>query len=149
MAIQINGYNHNAYRFAAGLNPSGDSYKILLVNATATFDPTHTELSQVTSSGANEVVGGGWPQGGVALTGIAISAVGADNKDAMFDAGDVLQLITGASLGPFKGYVIYNATDANNPPVAFISLPSTGTIPPETYFSIIWPTTGIVYFAKQ
>lgn len=54
----------------AEYNVNVSDLKLTLLQATASFDETHTTLSQVTNSGAYEVHTGLWPAGGVALTGV-------------------------------------------------------------------------------
>jgi hypothetical protein len=147
MAIEIKSYYHNCLRFMSGLNTPAKTYKVVLLSPSATFDPSHTTLAEVTNSGAYEVHGGGWASGGVALAGVAITADGTDDRDAMLDADDVLQLISGAALGPFGAYVIACTSDAGYPPLAYVELDSSGTIPADTYFTIEWPDTGLQRFS--
>lgn len=44
-----------------------NSLKAMLLSPTAAFDPNHTTISAVNGSGAREVYGNGWPQGGIVL----------------------------------------------------------------------------------
>jgi hypothetical protein len=149
MAITFRSYNHNCFRFMTGANSTSKTYKLLLLNSSATFDATHTTLAQVTNSGAYEVSGNGWPAGGKTLTNVAITAAGTGNADAKFTADGVMQLISGGSLGPFSAYVLACTSDAGSPPVVFVQLATAGSIIADTYFEILWPTDGFQYFSRQ
>lgn len=135
-------YNHTAGRFMTGANSASDTYKVMLLTAAASFNATHTTLAQVSSSGAYEVSGNGWPTGGFTLTGVTVGTV--TTNDAAFDAADVSQAISGGDLGPFSSYVIYNDTDTDDPPIAFVTLDAPQTIADGNILGIAWNADGIV-----
>lgn len=135
-------YNHTAALFASGTCVAGDTYKVMLLNSSASFNATHTALTTVSNAGAYEVSGNGWTTGGMALTGVTIGTV--TTNDATFDAADLLVPISGGSLGPYSSYVIYNDTDANDPPLAFVTLTAAQTVADGGVAGAIWNADGII-----
>lgn len=144
MMSTISLYNHTATRFVTGANAAADTYKVMLLSSSASFNATHTTIAEVSNSGAYEVYGGGWPQGGVTLTGVTLAV--ATTNDAAFDAADVSQAISGSDLGPFSAYVIYNDTDTSDPPMAYVTLSAAQTVTDGNTAGIIWDANGIVKF---
>ena len=138
----FNFYNHSVARFMRGENPETDAYKVVLLSSGAVFDATHTTLAEVTDSGASEVYGYGWAQGGEAIANPSIS-VYATNKGA-FDGDDVVVPIVGGDLGPFSAYAIFNDTDADDAPIGFVTLDAPQTIVAGKTANIPWPAGGIV-----
>jgi hypothetical protein len=137
-------YNHTALRFINGSNSAADTYKIMLLNSSASFNATHTTLTQVSNAAAYEVSGNGWAVGGQTLQNVLLTTLGTNG--AMFYADDLTVTISGGSLGPFKSYVVYNATDTNSPPVAFVLLDAAQTIADGNAVVIAWNASGIVSF---
>lgn len=139
MPVTVSLYNHTAQKFADGSFVPTDTYKLKLLTA-ATFDPTHTTLA---ATGGTEVANGsGYVAGGATLTNVAVTATG---NDAKFSADTVTWTATGASLSASKA-ILYNSTDANSPPVAFIDFGATETAGDGTDFKVIWNAAGIVSF---
>ena len=137
MAVTISLYNHTAKRFASGENAEGDTYKVKLLTA-ATFDASHTTLS---ATGGTEVASGsGYTTGGAALTNVAVTTV--TTNDAKFDADDVTWTASGGPITASFG-ILYNDTDANDPPVAFIDFDGSQTAGDATDFLIVWNASGI------
>ena len=140
MAPTISLYNHTAQRFASGANAEGDTYKVKLLTA-ATFDATHTTLA---ATGGTEVANGnGYTTGGATLANVTVSTV--TTNDAKFDADDASWTASGGSIAAAFG-ILYNDTDADDPPVAFIDFDGTKTAGDTTDFKIIWSADGIVTF---
>jgi hypothetical protein len=140
VAVTISVYNHTAARFADGSNAVGDTYKVKLLTA-ATFDATHTTL---TGTGGTEVASGnGYTTGGAALTGVAVTTV--TTNDAKFDANDVTWSASGGSITASYA-ILYNDTDANDPPVAFIDFGGSESAGDGTDFKVIWNASGIFTF---
>lgn len=139
MAVTISLYDHTALRFANGSNVAGDTYKLKLLTA-ATFDATHTTLA---ATGGTEVANGnGYTTGGATLGGVAITQSG---NDAKFDANDVTWTASGGSIVASYG-ILYNDTDTDDPPVAFINFDGSQTAGDGTDFKVIWNASGIVTF---
>jgi hypothetical protein len=136
MAVTISQYNHNRQRFMSGENAVSDSYKVALYTA-ATFDPTHATLAAV---GGTEASGNGYVTGGASLVNVAVTI--ANTSDAKFDADDISWTATG---GPITASfaVIYNDTDANDPPLAFIDFDGVQSAGDGTEFKIVWNASGI------
>lgn len=140
MAVTISLYNHTAKLFAEGSNAAGDTYKVKLYSA-ATFDATNTQLSGIT--GTEATTGTGYTAGGATLANVAVTTV--TTNDAKFDADDVTWTASG---GPITASyaVIYNDTDANDPPLAFIDFDGSQSAGDGTDFKIVWNANGIFTF---
>jgi hypothetical protein len=135
-------YNHTAAKLFTGDFDASDTFKVILLSSSATFDATDTTASEVTNAGAWEVYGNGWSQGGYTLSGVTIGNDSTD--DAMLDADDVSQVITGGDLGPFSAYAIVDTTLANSPPLCFIALDAPVTILENNAATITWNSLGII-----
>jgi hypothetical protein len=140
MAVTISLYNHTAKLFADGSNAVGDTYKVKLY-ATATFDATNTQLSGVT--GTEATTGTGYTAGGATLANVAVTTV--TTNDAKFDADDVTWTASGGSITASYA-IIYNDTDANDPPLAFIDFDGSQSAGDGTDFKIVWNANGIFTF---
>lgn len=140
MAITISLYNHTARRFADGSNAVADTYKVKLLSANAGgFDATHTTLAGV---GGTEVSNAGYTAGGATLANVAVTTT---TNDATFDADDASWTATSAALSAIAA-VIYNDTDANDPPLAYIDFGGTQTAQDTAQFKIVWNASGIFSF---
>jgi hypothetical protein len=140
MAVTISLYNHTAKLFAEGSNAAADTYKVKLFTA-ATFNATHTTLAGV--GGTEATTGTGYTAGGPSLANVAVTTV--TTNDARFDADDVTLTASGGSITASYG-VIYNDTDANDPPLAFIDFDGSQSAGAGTDFKIIWDANGIFSF---
>jgi len=140
VAVTISLYNHTASRFASGANAVGDTYKVKLLSA-ATFDASHTTLAA--TGGTEATTGTGYTAGGATLANVAVSTV--TTNDAKFDADDVTWTASGGAIEAACA-IIYNDTDADDPPVAFIDFDGTQSAGDGTDFKIIWDAAGIVTF---
>lgn len=140
MPITISTYNHTAARFASGANSSSDTYKVKFLT-TATFDATNTTLA---ATGGNEAASAnGYTAGGVTLTGVSVTTV--TTNDAKFSANNVALAATGGSITAAYG-ILYNDTDADDPPVAFIDFDGSKTATAGLSFNIVWNAAGIFTF---
>lgn len=140
MAPTISLYNHTRARFASGANAVGDTYKVKLLTA-ATFNATHTTLA---ATGGTEVANGnGYTTGGATLANAAVTTV--NTNEAKFDADDVTWAASGGAITASFA-ILYNDTDADDPPVAFIDFDGAQTAGTGTDFKIIWNANGIVTF---
>lgn len=140
MAVTIQLYNHTAKLFAEGSNAAADVYKVKLYTA-ATFNATHTTLAGV--GGTEATTGTGYNAGGPTLANVTVTTV--TTNDARFDADDVTLTASGGSITASYG-VIYNDTDANDPPLAFIDFDGSQSAGAGTDFKIIWDANGIFSF---
>lgn len=137
MSVTISLYNHTAKRFAEGSNASTDTYKVLLATA-ATFDPAVTALVSVT---ATEVAdGNGYAAGGATLSNVAVTT--ADTNGAAFSADNVTWSASGGPIAASYA-IIYNDSDANKAPLAFIDFDGEESAGDGTDFLMIWNTAGI------
>lgn len=140
MAVTITLYNQSSRLFADGSNAVADSYKVKLYTS-ATFNAADTTLTGITGTEAG--TGTGYTAGGKALTGVAVTTV--TTNDAKFDADDVIWTASGGSITASYA-VLYNATDANNPPIAFIDFGGSQSAGDTTDFKIVWNASGIFTF---
>jgi hypothetical protein len=140
VAPTISLYNHTRARFGSGANAVGDTYKVKLLTA-ATFNATHTTLA---ATGGTEVANGnGYTTGGATLANVAVTTV--NTNEAKFDADDVTWAASGGAITASFA-ILYNDTDADDPPVAFIDFDGAETAGTGTDFKIIWNANGIVTF---
>jgi hypothetical protein len=140
VAVTVSLYNHTARRFADGSNAPSDTYKVKLLTA-ATFDASHETLTA--TGGTEATTGTGYTAGGQALTGIAVSTV--TTNDAKFDADDVVWAASGGAITASYA-ILYNDTDTDDPPVAFIDFGGSESAGDGTDFKIVWNADGIVTF---
>jgi hypothetical protein len=135
-------YNHTRARFASGANAVGDTYKVKLFTA-ATFNATHT--TEAAAGGTEVADGNGYTTGGKTLTGVVATIVNTD--EGRFDADDVIW--TPTSAGWQASYArIYNDTDADDPPVAFIDFEGVEVAEAGIPYRIVWNVAGIIRFGK-
>jgi hypothetical protein len=140
VAVTISLYNHTAARFADGSNAVGDTYKVKLLTA-ATFNATHTTLA---ATGGTEVANAnGYVTGGEDVTGVAVTTV--TTNDAKFDADDIVWSASGGAITASYG-ILYNNTDTDSPPVAFIDFDGSQSAGDGTDFTIAWNASGILTF---
>jgi hypothetical protein len=140
VAPTISLYNHTRARFGSGANAVGDTYKVKLLTA-ATFNATHTTLA---ATGGTEVANGnGYTTGGATLANVAVTTV--NTNEAKFDADDATWAASGGAITASFA-ILYNDTDADDPPVAFIDFDGAETAGTGTDFKIIWNANGIVTF---
>lgn len=137
MAVTISLYNHTAAKFADGSFAAADTYKVKLLTA-ATFDATHTTLAA--TGGTESTTATGYTAGGQALAGVAVTTV--TTNDAKFDANDLTWTASGGSIVASYA-ILYNDTDTNDPPVAFIDFGGSESAGDGTDFIIVWNASGL------
>jgi hypothetical protein len=137
VAVTISLYNHTAAKFADGSFAVADTYKVKLLTA-ATFDATHTTLTG--TGGTESTTATGYTAGGQALAGVAVTTV--TTNDAKFDANDLTWTASGGAITASYA-ILYNDTDANDPPVAFIDFGGSESAGDGTDFIIVWNASGI------
>ena len=140
MAVTITLYNQAAKLFAEGSNAAADTYKVKLYSA-ATFNASDNTILGIT--GTEATTGTGYTAGGKSLTGVSVTAV--TTNDANFDADDVVWTAAGGSITASYA-VLYNDTDLNDPPLAFIDFGGSQSAGDTTDFKIVWNTSGIFTF---
>jgi hypothetical protein len=137
VAVTVSLYNHTAARFANGANAVGDTYKLKLLTA-ATFNATHTTLAA--TGGTEATTGTGYTAGGQALTGVAVTTI--TTNDAKFDASDVTWTASSGAITASYA-ILYNDTDTDDPPVAFIDFGGSESASDGTDFIVVWNASGI------
>jgi hypothetical protein len=141
MAVTVSIFDHTALRFANGANAATDTYKVALYTS-ATYSASATTLAGVTKT---EVASGnGYTTGGATLASVAVTTV--TTNDAKFDANDVSWTVPAAGSLAAAYAILYNDTDANDPPVLFIDFGETITTTDGGIFQIIWNASGIFTF---
>lgn len=143
MAVTISLYDHTALRFSNGSNVAADSYKINLYSTLSFIQAATTKVAA--ESGATQLATNfGYTQDTKALANVAITTV--TTNDAKFDADDVSWTASGGNIGPCQYALVYNDTDADDPPVAFIDFGEAKTANDGTPFNVTWNASGIVSF---
>jgi len=142
MAITVTLFNHAAKLFASGANAAADTYKLKLYSA-LTPNAANTTLAQVDATGTEATAGTGYTAGGQALANVAVTTV--TTNDSKFDADDVTWTASGGTIVAAYG-VIYNDTDANDPPLAYINFDGTQTATDGADFKVTWNASGIFTF---
>lgn len=137
MAVTVNLYNHSAKKFGNGEWAGGDTYKVMLLDASGTFTATNTVIGDVS---ANEVTSTEWVAGGETLASVAVTTV--TTNDGKFDATDISVTATSDPIGPTLYAVIYNVTDTSAL-VAHINFDGSKTADTGTDFKITWHADGI------
>lgn len=140
MAVTFSLYNHTRARFASGANAVGDTYKVKLLTA-ATFNATHTTLAA--TGGTEHANANGYTTGGATLSNVTVTTT--NTNEAKFDADDVIWTASGGSITASSG-ILYNATDADSPPVGFIDFGTSESAGTGTDFRVVWASAGILTF---
>lgn len=142
MPVTVSQFDHNAQRFASGANVAADVYKVALYTS-ATFLASATTLAGVTKTEVG-TSGTGYTATGATLSGVAITQV--TTNDAKFDANDVSWSVPAGGALTAAYAILYNDTDANDPPLLFIDFGGNQTVTDGGIFQIIWDAAGIVTF---
>ena len=107
----------------------------------ATFTAADTTLAGITKT---EVANAnGYTTGGATLANVAVTTV--TTNDAKFDADDASWTASGGAITASYG-ILYNDTDTNDPPVAFIDFGGSESAGDTTDFRIVWNASGILTF---
>lgn len=141
MAITITLFDHTARRFAEGANVAADTYKVNLYSV-FDFDPTDTTKAAAETGATQLSTANGYTQDSKTLASVAITQ---DGNDAFFDAADVTWTASSGAIAAV-GAMIYNDTDTDDPPLAWIDFGEIKTADDGTDFKIIWDALGIVRF---
>jgi hypothetical protein len=137
VAVTVSVYNHTAARFASGANAVGDTYKVMLCTA-ATFNAANTTLAGITKTEVTNA--NGYTTGGATLGSVAVTTV--TTNDAKFDADDVTWSATDSGITASYA-ILYNDSDTDDPPVAFIDFGASETASAGTDFLLVWNASGI------
>jgi hypothetical protein len=140
MAVTISLFNHTLSKFLDGSFAVGDTYKLKLYSA-LTPDLTDTTLAAVDAGGTEATTGTGYTAGGATLASVAVTIV--STNGAQLDAADVSWTASGGTIAASHG-VIYNDTDADDPPVAVINFDGTQTAGDGTNFNVNFNASGIL-----
>lgn len=122
-------YDNRLSELQDGTLNLSDLYLTLLTNAAPAFDSTDT--SAAAAMGSAEVTAGSWPAGGVLLTGVAGTPVGA--RAWALDVDPVVHLVYPAGM-VFRYALVYEKT--TDKPVAFFDYQQDYSIPRSTNLTI-------------
>lgn len=142
MPVSISLYDHAAKKFADGSFAVGDTYKINLYS-TLSFDATATTKAAAESGATQISTANGYTQNAKTLAGVAVNTV--TTNDANFDADDVTWTASGGAITASKA-LIYNDSDTDDPPVAYIDFDGSQSAGNGTDFKVVWNASGIVTF---
>lgn len=134
----ISHYNHTANLLLSADVNSASVWSVVLLSSSAIFDATDTTLNDATNTGAWEVHGNGWTQGGETITNVAGAVANTDEGELTAD--DLEVQITGGDLGPFSFYLIC----VDGVPLSFVTLTAPKTVPNGYIAHIPW-TDGVLY----
>ena len=141
MAVTVSIFDHTAQRFASGANATTDTYRVALYTS-ATYLASATTLAGITKT--EVATGNGYTSPGATLSGVAVTTV--TTNDAKFSANNVSWTVPAAGSLAAAYAILYNDTDANDPPVLFIDFGETITTTDGGIFQIIWNASGIFTF---
>jgi hypothetical protein len=138
VAVSISLYNHTVRRFVEGSNVPSDTYKVALYSS-ATFNAADTTLAGITKTEIAQQYG--YTTGGAVLTNVSVSTEFDDG--AIFEADSVEWTADGGSIVASYA-ILYNDTDPDDPPLAFIDFGVTASVTDGAEFSIEWDQDGII-----
>lgn len=118
--------------------------KMALLSASAVFNPAHTQLTQVTAGGFDEIVTADWPAGGKAMANAHYTPVG---SDVMLVSDPVNASVLAADL-VFARAVIYDNTSVNKRPIMFVEFGSTRTVAVGEQVEFQATTDGLLLFER-
>lgn len=144
MADTIALYN-GARAFIVDKGVDNMTIKVMLLDDTATFTASHTALTgPAGAANAKEVDGSGWTTGGETLDNVSVDVV--STNAARVDCDDVRVRATGGNIGPASAAVIYDDSDADDRPLAYITFDSPRTAFDGTDFLISINANGLFTF---
>ena len=125
------------------INPATDTFRIILLTSGYTFDPAHTQLSDL---GANELAtGNGYTVGGLILAGQTLTVSG---DDTTLDFDDATWTGTGGDIGPVTGAAIFSDTSTNDMLACYIDFGGSKTCAVDSTFLIAFGDGGLVNYNK-
>lgn len=134
---QIHVYDHTAKLILNHEIDPASTFKLELLNSSATFTAANTTKSSVDSSGTFEISGNGWAVGGATLGSVAVTQV--TTNDAKFTAANIDATASGGPIGPAYSALLYLGTT----PLAFIDFEGAKQADVGTHFIVTWDATGI------
>jgi hypothetical protein len=141
MAVTIQVYNSFYEKLTEGFNMGSDSFKVILLDNSHSFNAAHTQLSDVS---ANEIAtGSGYTQQSKTLASVTSAQ---SSGTYTFDAADVTWTASGGAISAYHA-VIYNDTDASDSLVCSINFDGQQTAADGADFKLIWNASGIFTLA--
>jgi hypothetical protein len=142
MPVSVNVYNHTRLRFANGANQVADQYRCNLYSA-FTFAAASTTKAAAETGATQLATANGYTQNTQALTGAAVVQLGTDG--AAFTCSNIIWVATGGSIAASHA-MIYNDTDASDPPLLHIDFDGTITATAGQPFAIVINANGLFSF---
>lgn len=141
MAVTITPYNHTLARFQSGANAVGDTYKVNLYSV-FDFDATDTTKALAEGGATQLSTANGYTQDAKELSNLLVTTV--TTNDSKLDADDVSWTASGGDIGPASFALVYNDTDADDPPVFCIDFGEAKIANTGTPFNIVFHANGIM-----
>jgi hypothetical protein len=140
MPVSVNVYDHTRLRCFNGANAATDVYRCNLYSA-FTFSASATTKSGAESGATQLSTANGYTQNTQQLTGVAINIL--STNGATFTCSNIIWIATGGSIAASHA-MIYNDTDANDPPLIHINFDGTITAASGQPFAITIPANGLL-----
>lgn len=129
---------------AGEINKSG--LKIALLDSTASFTAAHQTFDEVTDSGAKEVHGNNWNEGGVSLSGVVFETYGGLGN-VRLKLNDVSRTVAGGSVTA-SAALIYDSTHPDKLAVCYIDFESERSAEQGMAFKFNFHPEGLILFRK-
>ncbi len=138
MTVTTQFYNNMFGDIASGtINLLSNTIKAMLVNG-YTFNSSHDTKSDL---GAVEIpTGNGYNYGGAALSNKALTYASGKTK---WDADDVVWNVSGGSVGPATGAVLYDDSSTGDKLICYIDFGTAETVASGTDFKLVFNSNGI------
>lgn len=121
---------------------SVDTFKILLVTSSYTFDSTDEDRSDI----AGELLeGNGYLTGGAAIAGLTWGFL---DGATILDGDNVVWTASGGAIGPVTGAVLYDDTSIGKKLICYIDFGGAQTVPDGSDLKVTFNASGIVSFAQ-
>ena len=118
------------------------TFKLMLLDNTATFVAANTLLNDVAGVGhTKEVSGNGWTLGGETLAGVSGSIINVN--ETKLDATDISKTATGGSIGPAFSAVLFNADGGDDPPFIYFDFETSKEAITGRDFIFRWASDGL------
>ncbi|MGE0366928.1 MAG: hypothetical protein AB7Q00_14470 [Phycisphaerales bacterium] len=141
MALDFNPVNHFVGNVGSGaIDLDTHTFKAVLSNTAP--DAQDNQLSDITQI-AN---GGGYATGGVTITGITWTEVGAPSGEWRFDSDEFEWTGSGGGFGPFQYVYLYSDTSTGDLGVGWYDFGSPISIPADGIFRVVPGANGHIEF---
>lgn len=137
MAVTMTIYPSWKDKMGEAANLATDTFKVILLNNSHSYNAAHDELADVTGNQLSTA--NGYTAGGAALSSVTWTSDGTNNK---FDADDVTWTASGGSITAYHA-VVYDDTVSGDPLVCTINFDGVQTANDGAQFKLVWNSAGI------